>query len=88
MYLCVCVCVGHREYHVQFFGSVAERAWIHEKRIVVYKGESQFEELQAETLRKTTNPTERQKVRAVFIFVQNSNFTAFIYFLKERFVHT
>ncbi|XP_072515395.1 histone-lysine N-methyltransferase NSD3 isoform X4 [Salminus brasiliensis] len=53
---------GHREYHVQFFGSVAERAWIHEKRIVVYKGESQFEELQAETLRKTTNPTERQKL--------------------------
>lgn len=58
--------VGHREYHVQFFGSVAERAWIHEKRIVVYKGESQFEELQAETLRKTTNPTERQKVHLVF----------------------
>uniref|UniRef100_A0A8B9L1Q4 Histone-lysine N-methyltransferase NSD3 n=1 Tax=Astyanax mexicanus TaxID=7994 RepID=A0A8B9L1Q4_ASTMX len=53
---------GHREYHVQFFGSVAERAWIHEKRIVVYKGASQFEELQAETLRKTTNPTERQKL--------------------------
>ncbi|XP_035391480.1 histone-lysine N-methyltransferase NSD3 isoform X3 [Electrophorus electricus] len=53
---------GHREYHVQFFGSVAERAWIHEKRIVVYKGESQFEELQAETLRKTTNPTERHKL--------------------------
>uniref|UniRef100_A0A3B4E5H3 Histone-lysine N-methyltransferase NSD3 n=1 Tax=Pygocentrus nattereri TaxID=42514 RepID=A0A3B4E5H3_PYGNA len=53
---------GHREYHVQFFGSVAERAWIHEKRIVVYKGENQFEELQAETLRKTTNPTERQKL--------------------------
>ncbi|XP_036450257.1 histone-lysine N-methyltransferase NSD3 isoform X1 [Colossoma macropomum] len=53
---------GHREYHVQFFGSVAERAWIHERRIVVYKGENQFEELQAETLRKTTNPTERQKL--------------------------
>ncbi|KAI5614321.1 histone-lysine N-methyltransferase NSD3 isoform X1, partial [Silurus asotus] len=53
---------GHREYHVQFFGSVAERAWIHEKRILMYKGESQFEELQAETLRKTTNPTERQKL--------------------------
>ncbi|TSM12563.1 Histone-lysine N-methyltransferase NSD3 [Bagarius yarrelli] len=46
----------------KFFGSVAERAWIHEKRMEVYKGESQFEELQAETLRKTTNPTERQKL--------------------------
>lgn len=58
---------------MQFFGSVAERAWIHEKRIVVYKGESQFEELQAETLRKTTNPTERQKVNTVSV-MQNSDF--------------
>lgn len=47
---------------MQFFGSVPERAWIHEKRIVVYQGASQFDELQAETLRKTTNPTEKQKV--------------------------
>uniref|UniRef100_A0AAQ5X9Z2 Histone-lysine N-methyltransferase NSD3 n=1 Tax=Amphiprion ocellaris TaxID=80972 RepID=A0AAQ5X9Z2_AMPOC len=46
---------GHREYHVQFFGSVAERAWIHEKRIVMYQGKQQFDELQADTLRKTTN---------------------------------
>ncbi|TRY57703.1 hypothetical protein DNTS_025920 [Danionella cerebrum] len=53
---------GCKEYHVQFFGSVPERAWIHEKRIVVYKGESQFDELQAETLRKSTNPTEKQKL--------------------------
>ncbi|KAM4615681.1 histone-lysine N-methyltransferase NSD3 isoform 2-T2 [Polymixia lowei] len=53
---------GHREYHVQFFGSVAERAWIHEKRIVMYQGEHQFEELQTETLRKTTNPAERHKL--------------------------
>uniref|UniRef100_A0A3B3DR07 Histone-lysine N-methyltransferase NSD3 n=1 Tax=Oryzias melastigma TaxID=30732 RepID=A0A3B3DR07_ORYME len=53
---------GHREYHVQFFGSVAERAWIHEKRIVVYQGKQQFDELQAETLRKATNPVERQKL--------------------------
>lgn len=58
-----CVCAGHREYHVQFFGSVAERAWIHEKRIVIYQGKQQFEELQAETLRKATNPVEKQKVR-------------------------
>ncbi|XP_023199461.1 histone-lysine N-methyltransferase NSD3 isoform X3 [Xiphophorus maculatus] len=53
---------GHREYHVQFFGSVAERAWIHEKRIVTYQGKKQFDELQAETLRKATNPVERQKL--------------------------
>ncbi|XP_036384462.1 histone-lysine N-methyltransferase NSD3-like isoform X1 [Megalops cyprinoides] len=53
---------GHREYHVQFFGSVAERAWIHEKRVVVYEGREQFDELQAETLRKTTNPVERHKL--------------------------
>ncbi|KAM9391449.1 histone-lysine N-methyltransferase NSD3 [Pholidichthys leucotaenia] len=53
---------GHREYHVQFFGSVAERAWIHEKRIVMYQGKQQFDELQAETLHKTTNPVERQKL--------------------------
>uniref|UniRef100_A0A673CBF2 Histone-lysine N-methyltransferase NSD3 n=1 Tax=Sphaeramia orbicularis TaxID=375764 RepID=A0A673CBF2_9TELE len=53
---------GHREYHVQFFGSVAERAWIHEKRIVMYQGKQQFDELQAETLRKTTNPVERHKL--------------------------
>ncbi|XP_041643443.1 histone-lysine N-methyltransferase NSD3 isoform X2 [Cheilinus undulatus] len=53
---------GHREYHVQFFGSVAERAWIHEKRIVIYQGKKQFDELQAETLRKTTNPVEKSKL--------------------------
>uniref|UniRef100_A0AAV2MNZ2 Histone-lysine N-methyltransferase NSD3 n=1 Tax=Knipowitschia caucasica TaxID=637954 RepID=A0AAV2MNZ2_KNICA len=53
---------GHREYHVQFFGSVAERAWIHEKRIVTYQGKQQFEELQAETLRKASNPVEKQKL--------------------------
>ncbi|KAK7934446.1 hypothetical protein WMY93_005342 [Mugilogobius chulae] len=53
---------GHREYHVQFFGSVAERAWIHEKRIVTYQGKQQFEDLQAETLRKTTNQVEKQKL--------------------------
>lgn len=57
------MCAGHREYHVQFFGSVAERAWIHEKRVVIYQGKQQFEELQAETLRKATNPVEKQKVR-------------------------
>uniref|UniRef100_A0A3Q1BDG0 Histone-lysine N-methyltransferase NSD3 n=1 Tax=Amphiprion ocellaris TaxID=80972 RepID=A0A3Q1BDG0_AMPOC len=53
---------GHREYHVQFFGSVAERAWIHEKRIVMYQGKQQFDELQADTLRKTTNQVERSKL--------------------------
>uniref|UniRef100_A0AAY4AMH2 Nuclear receptor binding SET domain protein 3 n=1 Tax=Denticeps clupeoides TaxID=299321 RepID=A0AAY4AMH2_9TELE len=53
---------GHREYHVQFFGSVPERAWIHEKRVVVYQGRSQFEDLQADTLKKCTNPTEKQKL--------------------------
>uniref|UniRef100_A0A3Q1GUG2 Histone-lysine N-methyltransferase NSD3 n=1 Tax=Acanthochromis polyacanthus TaxID=80966 RepID=A0A3Q1GUG2_9TELE len=53
---------GHREYHVQFFGSVAERAWIHEKRIVIYQGKQQFDELQADTLRKTTNQVERSKL--------------------------
>uniref|UniRef100_A0A3Q3WSA6 Histone-lysine N-methyltransferase NSD3 n=1 Tax=Mola mola TaxID=94237 RepID=A0A3Q3WSA6_MOLML len=53
---------GHREYHVQFFGSVAERAWIHEKRIVMYQGKQQFDDLQAETLRKATNPVEKHKL--------------------------
>ncbi|XP_074527128.1 histone-lysine N-methyltransferase NSD3 isoform X2 [Halichoeres trimaculatus] len=53
---------GHREYHVQFFGSVAERAWIHEKRIVIYQGKKQFDELQAETLRRATNPVEKSKL--------------------------
>uniref|UniRef100_A0A8C6TB84 Histone-lysine N-methyltransferase NSD3 n=1 Tax=Neogobius melanostomus TaxID=47308 RepID=A0A8C6TB84_9GOBI len=53
---------GHREYHVQFFGSVAERAWIHEKRIVTYQSKQQFEELQAEALRKASNPVEKQKL--------------------------
>ncbi|XP_019954932.1 histone-lysine N-methyltransferase NSD3 isoform X5 [Paralichthys olivaceus] len=52
----------HREYHVQFFGSVAERAWIHEKRIVMYQGKQQFDELQADTLRKTTNLVEKSKL--------------------------
>ncbi|XP_048876476.1 histone-lysine N-methyltransferase NSD3-like isoform X1 [Brienomyrus brachyistius] len=53
---------GHREYHVQFFGSVPERAWIHEKRVVPYLSQHQFEDLQAETLRKTSNPAERHKL--------------------------
>ncbi|XP_066570497.1 histone-lysine N-methyltransferase NSD3 isoform X2 [Amia ocellicauda] len=53
---------GHREYHVQFFGSVPERAWIHEKRVVVYQGQHQFEELQADTLRRASNPAERHKL--------------------------
>ncbi|XP_063753320.1 histone-lysine N-methyltransferase NSD3 isoform X2 [Eleginops maclovinus] len=53
---------GHREYHVQFFGSVAERAWIHEKRIVLYQGKQQYEDLQAETLRKASNPVEKHKL--------------------------
>ncbi|XP_036954578.1 histone-lysine N-methyltransferase NSD3 isoform X3 [Acanthopagrus latus] len=53
---------GHREYHVQFFGSVAERAWIHEKRIVMYQGKQQYDDLQAETLRKATNPVEKHKL--------------------------
>uniref|UniRef100_A0A671TMS9 Histone-lysine N-methyltransferase NSD3 n=1 Tax=Sparus aurata TaxID=8175 RepID=A0A671TMS9_SPAAU len=53
---------GHREYHVQFFGSVAERAWIHEKRIVMYQGKKQYDDLQAETLRKATNPVEKHKL--------------------------
>ncbi|XP_035641807.2 histone-lysine N-methyltransferase NSD3 isoform X4 [Oncorhynchus keta] len=57
---------GHREYHVQFFGSVAERAWVHEKRVVMYQGEHQFDELQAETLRKTTNTAERHKLMKPF----------------------
>lgn len=58
----MCLCAGHREYHVQFFGSVAERAWIHEKRIVLYQGKQQYEDLQAETLRRATNPVEKHKV--------------------------
>ncbi|KAK6468429.1 histone-lysine N-methyltransferase NSD3 [Huso huso] len=53
---------GHREYHVQFFGSVPERAWIHEKRVLVYQGQHEFEHLQAETLRQTSNHAERQKL--------------------------
>uniref|UniRef100_A0A3P8VN47 Histone-lysine N-methyltransferase NSD3 n=1 Tax=Cynoglossus semilaevis TaxID=244447 RepID=A0A3P8VN47_CYNSE len=53
---------GHREYHVQFFGSVAERAWIHEKRIVIYQGKQQFDDLQAETMRKASNPVEKHKL--------------------------
>ncbi|KAL4609557.1 histone-lysine N-methyltransferase NSD3-like [Arapaima gigas] len=53
---------GHQEYHVQFFSSVPERAWIHEKRVVVYLGQHQYDDLQAETLRKTTNPAERHKL--------------------------
>lgn len=61
-------CAGHREYHVQFFGSVAERAWIHEKRIITYHGKQQFDDLQAETLRKASNPVEKHKVCSNMIF--------------------
>ncbi|XP_039625171.1 histone-lysine N-methyltransferase NSD3 isoform X2 [Polypterus senegalus] len=53
---------GHREYHVQFFGSIPERAWIHEKRVVIYEGSYQFDQLQAETLRQASNQAKRHKL--------------------------
>lgn len=56
---------GAREYHVQFFGTVPERAWIHEKRVAAYKGRSQYEALVAETARQASNAAEKQKVSIV-----------------------
>ncbi|XP_055518087.1 histone-lysine N-methyltransferase NSD3 isoform X2 [Leucoraja erinacea] len=53
---------GAREYHVQFFGTVPERAWIHEKRVAAYKGRSQYEALVAETVRQASNAAEKQKI--------------------------
>ncbi|XP_044050985.1 histone-lysine N-methyltransferase NSD3 isoform X7 [Siniperca chuatsi] len=73
---------GHREYHVQFFGSVAERAWIHEKRIVMYQGKQQFDELQAETLRKTTNPVEKHKLSKRCERDMNKRFCKYFTLLK------
>ncbi|XP_048474648.1 histone-lysine N-methyltransferase NSD3 isoform X6 [Rhincodon typus] len=52
---------GAREYHVQFFGTVPERAWIHEKRVVPYKGRSQYSALVAETAKQASNAAEKQK---------------------------
>ncbi|XP_043940254.1 histone-lysine N-methyltransferase NSD3 [Protopterus annectens] len=53
---------GAREYHVQFFGSVPERAWVHEKRTREYRGQSQYEELVAETARQASSHAEKQKI--------------------------
>ncbi|XP_069773931.1 histone-lysine N-methyltransferase NSD3 isoform X3 [Narcine bancroftii] len=53
---------GAREYHVQFFGTVPERAWIHEKRVASYKGCSQYEALVADTARQASNAAEKQKI--------------------------
>ncbi|XP_078285208.1 histone-lysine N-methyltransferase NSD3 isoform X4 [Rhinoraja longicauda] len=53
---------GAREYHVQFFGTVPERAWIHEKRVATYKGRSQYESLVAETARQASSAAEKQKI--------------------------
>ncbi|XP_059497133.1 histone-lysine N-methyltransferase NSD3 isoform X4 [Stegostoma tigrinum] len=53
---------GAREYHVQFFGTVPERAWIHEKRVVPYKGRSQYSVLVAETAKQASNAAEKQKI--------------------------
>uniref|UniRef100_UPI00398E5B1C histone-lysine N-methyltransferase NSD3 isoform X3 n=1 Tax=Pristiophorus japonicus TaxID=55135 RepID=UPI00398E5B1C len=53
---------GAREYHVQFFGTVPERAWIHEKRVAPYKGCSQYDALVAETARQASNAAEKQKI--------------------------
>uniref|UniRef100_A0A4W3ID84 Nuclear receptor binding SET domain protein 3 n=1 Tax=Callorhinchus milii TaxID=7868 RepID=A0A4W3ID84_CALMI len=53
---------GAREYHVQFFGSIPERAWVHEKRVAPYKGCSQYEILVAETARQASSTAEKQKI--------------------------
>ncbi|XP_067857283.1 histone-lysine N-methyltransferase NSD3 isoform X3 [Heptranchias perlo] len=53
---------GAREYHVQFFGTVPERAWIHEKRVAPYKGRSQYNALVADTARQASNAAEKQKI--------------------------
>ncbi|XP_060712649.1 histone-lysine N-methyltransferase NSD3 isoform X3 [Hemiscyllium ocellatum] len=53
---------GAREYHVQFFGTVPERAWIHEKRVAPYKGRSQYSALVAETAKQASNAAEKQKI--------------------------
>ncbi|XP_064421578.1 histone-lysine N-methyltransferase NSD3 isoform X3 [Latimeria chalumnae] len=53
---------GGREYHVQFFGSIPERAWVYEKRVQEYKGHSQYDQLLAEAARKATNHAEKQKI--------------------------
>ncbi|XP_078421729.1 histone-lysine N-methyltransferase NSD3 isoform X2 [Cetorhinus maximus] len=53
---------GAREYHVQFFGTVPERAWIHEKRVAPYKGRSQYSALVAQTAKQASNAAEKQKI--------------------------
>ncbi|XP_072913947.1 histone-lysine N-methyltransferase NSD3 isoform X1 [Hemitrygon akajei] len=53
---------GAREYHVQFFGTVPERAWIHEKRVASYQGRSQYEALVADTARQASSAAEKQKI--------------------------
>ncbi|XP_037700380.1 histone-lysine N-methyltransferase NSD3-like [Choloepus didactylus] len=54
---------GAREYHVQFFSTQAERAWVHEKHVREYKGHKQYEELLSEAIKQASNHSEKQKIR-------------------------
>ncbi|XP_018109063.1 histone-lysine N-methyltransferase NSD3 isoform X2 [Xenopus laevis] len=54
---------GAREYHVQFFSSEPERAWVHEKRMKEYRGEQQYEQLVAEDSARACNLSEKLKMK-------------------------
>ncbi|KAJ7397358.1 Histone-lysine N-methyltransferase NSD2 [Pitangus sulphuratus] len=51
-----------RQYHVQFFGDVPERAWIFEKSLVPFKEKDQFEQLCQESARQALTKAEKIKM--------------------------
>ncbi|KAG2465618.1 NSD2 methyltransferase, partial [Polypterus senegalus] len=50
------------QYHLQFFGSAPERAYIFEKSIIPFKGEEQYEDLCQESAKQGTSKSEKKKI--------------------------
>ncbi|KAM4809652.1 histone-lysine N-methyltransferase NSD2 [Rhinophrynus dorsalis] len=51
-----------RQYHVQFFGDAPERAWIFEKSMVPFKGESEYDRLCQDSAKQAPTKAEKMKL--------------------------
>uniref|UniRef100_S4RA71 Nuclear receptor binding SET domain protein 2 n=1 Tax=Petromyzon marinus TaxID=7757 RepID=S4RA71_PETMA len=51
-----------RQYHVQFFGEAAERAWVCYRSLVMFSTREQYELLVSELAKRTSSASERTKI--------------------------
>ncbi|XP_078455292.1 histone-lysine N-methyltransferase NSD2-like isoform X10 [Lampetra planeri] len=51
-----------RQYHVQFFGEAAERAWVCYRSLVMFSSREQYELLVSELAKRTPSASERTKI--------------------------